>query len=255
MIATNQTGAITFFTSVLIVCLLSAFPTTVNAQIVNGDFTGLAGWTTSPAGAIATVAGPDPGANNEYCKIGPGAGADLSMFIRQSFDCDTPMPVENKVCLVTFWLRFIPVAGEGAVFKIYNNGNAVFVKAAKVVNWTKFTVVLPGIDGMGCGLEQITAAVEAPAAPILSRAEVDLFECDCIEPAQNDEDQDGIPDSEDNCLTVANPGQEDADGDGIGDACEAEVPSLTEYGLIALGVVLMIAAVWIIRKKRIRAPA
>ena len=35
-----------------------------------------------------------------------------------------------------------------------------------------------------------------------------------------DSDNDGIPDTEDNCPIVANPGQEDADGDSDGDACE-----------------------------------
>ena len=42
--------------------------------------------------------------------------------------------------------------------------------------------------------------------------------------ASGDTDDDGIPDTEDNCPDGYNPNQEDADSDGVGDVCEDEPP-------------------------------
>jgi len=42
-----------------------------------------------------------------------------------------------------------------------------------------------------------------------------------------DQDGDGVPDQDDNCPAVANPGQQDADGDCVGDACEGTATTTT----------------------------
>jgi hypothetical protein len=48
----------------------------------------------------------------------------------------------------------------------------------------------------------------------------------------SDQDHDGVPDSEDNCPTISNPGQEDLDEDGAGDACDDEDALLEPSRLI-----------------------
>ncbi len=41
--------------------------------------------------------------------------------------------------------------------------------------------------------------------------------------AEDDDDMDGLGNSEDNCLLVPNPGQLDTNGDGFGNVCDADI--------------------------------
>src|SRR5262249_30736905 len=47
-----------------------------------------------------------------------------------------------------------------------------------------------------------------------------------------DSDEDGLADTDDNCVVASNPGQKDSNGNGLGDLCDTQMP--TTVGIAAL---------------------
>jgi len=89
-------------------------------------------------------------------------------------------------------------------------------------------------DGNACTTDSCNPATGVITHTPVNVDDHDMCTADSCDPATGlithtpipscavDTDGDGIPDSRDNCPTVANPDQRDTDGDGIGDACDAQ---------------------------------
>ena len=63
------------------------------------------------------------------------------------------------------------------------------------------------------------AKVVMVAGPLLDMFDNFIFET--VSPYIEDQDNDGVSDDEDNCMSTPNPDQTDSDSDGMGDVCDA----------------------------------
>ncbi len=150
----------------------------------------------------------DPTASTEACTV-PGG------YVADDTDCDDTdasiNPGATEVC-DTIDNDCDALTEDGSGESWYGDATSCGVGACAAA----------GVLTCTAGAQDDTCTPGTPVAEIPN----DGIDQDCDGLDLIDTDNDGVPDTEDNCPLVANASQDDTDGDGLGDACDANTEEL-----------------------------
>jgi hypothetical protein len=138
-------------------------------------------------------------------------------------------------CFITIKPKAIEVTpGETIQFKVAQGPAGFQLCGTTCYAWSvsgtsNGTITQTGLYTAGDKLGKDIVTVTDPCNNNISAsAEVTVI----IQENDTDVDGDGVPDAEDNCPAVPNPGQEDTDGDGVGDVCDSCPDSILDKRVI-----------------------
>ena len=138
----------------------------------------------------------------------------VTLFIERA---DSPEVLRIMPSGISF--EFIGEDFQLDVLGRYDDGSEIWLSTSSLTSYNSSNPAIVSVDKIG-----FVKAV-APGEAVVTvqhrelSVEVPVTVPDKLPP---DRDADGIPDEQDNCPDVANPGQEDQDGDFTGDACDAD---------------------------------
>ena len=246
-----------------------------------------AGWSNASdnGGDQPEAESPGAGGSTGRIRIGddvatPGVAGPEPSIILQSFRCDVEEANPDWFCNISFQSAYTNRDPFEMAYVSVSSAQGGVAETRAIPVSAVFGERRLHIEGCYPDMVIVLGVVSTNAGDteINSSLYVDKIECDCdslpnqenmpdpsqpppptdpstavpFEAPADDTDEDGVNDCEDNCPEIYNPDQSDVDGDGVGDVCErsADVPTMTEYGLAVLLLLLLITGAGILYRRR-----